>query len=72
MDLFLTNMQIFTSQDINWCYCDVFYQLFGLSFWRHPFLQICSDEEETNSSTSWIGRGRIHFQQIQFLGELFL
>ncbi len=47
-----------------WC----FYQLFILSFWRHPFtaedpllskwcddtfLQICSDEE-TNSSTSWI------------------
>ncbi len=43
-------------------------QLFGLSFWRHPFtaedplvskwckdtfLQICSDEE-TNSSTSWV------------------
>ncbi len=40
-------------------YCDIFYQLFGLSFWRHPFtvedplvskwcnakfLQICSDE----------------------------
>ncbi len=49
---------------ITWC----FYQLFGLSFWRHPFtaehpfvrqwcndtfLQICSDEE-TNSSTSWM------------------
>ncbi len=46
MDLFLTNMQIFTSQDINlltgvvwikygllWC----FYKVFGLSFWRHPF-----------------------------------
>ncbi len=67
-DLFLTNMQPFTSQDINWCtglvwitcgllWC--FYQLFGCSFWRHPFtaedsfvskwcnaelLQICSDE----------------------------
>ncbi len=46
MDLFITNMQLFTSQDINWCsrvlwgtcgllWC--FYQLFGLSFWRHPF-----------------------------------
>ncbi len=47
-----------------WC----FYQLFGLSIWRHPFtaelpllskwwnatfLQICSDEE-TNSSKSWM------------------
>ncbi len=56
-------MQLFTSQDeelescgILWC----FYQLFGLSFWRHPFtaddllvskwwnatfLQICSDKD---------------------------
>ncbi len=72
MDLFLKNIQLFTSQNINWGtesrgllvdYC--FSQLFGLSFWRHPFttndplvskwcndtfLQICSDEE-TNSST---------------------
>ncbi len=47
-------------------YCDVFNQLFGLSFWQHPFtaedpllskwchakfIQICS-HEETNSSTS--------------------
>ncbi len=69
MNLFLTNTQLFTSQDVNWwtgviwitcglLWC--FYQLFGLSFWRHPFtaeepsvskwynatfLQICSDEE---------------------------
>ncbi len=46
MYLFHTNMQLFTSQDINWwtgvvwitcglLWC--FYQLFGLSFWRHPF-----------------------------------
>ncbi len=49
-------------------YCDVFNQLFGLSFWRHPFtaehplvskwcnatfLQICS-HKETNSYTSWM------------------
>ncbi len=45
MDLFLTNMQLFTSQDFNWwtgavwitcglLWC--FYHLFGLSFWRHP------------------------------------
>ncbi len=47
MDLFLTNMQLFTSQDINWwtgvvwitcgllwCFYQLFYQL---SFWRHPF-----------------------------------
>ncbi len=69
MDLFLTNTQLFTSQYINWgtgvvwitcglLWC--FYQLFGLSFWRHPFtsedplvskwcnakfLQICSDDK---------------------------
>ncbi len=46
MDLFLTNTQLFSSQDVNWwtgvvwftcgsLWC--FYQLFGLSFWRHPF-----------------------------------
>ncbi len=43
--LFNTNRQLFTSQDINWWtgvvwityYCDVFNQLFELSFWRHPF-----------------------------------
>ncbi len=44
--LFLRNTQLFTSQDVNWwtevvwvtwglLWC--FYQLFGLSFWRHPF-----------------------------------
>ncbi len=46
LDLFLTNMHLFTSQDVNWwinvmwitcglLWC--FYQLFELSFWRHPF-----------------------------------
>ncbi len=68
--LFLTNEQLFTSQDVNWLtwsgFLWCFYQLFGLSFWRHPFTaehplvskwwyikfhQICSDEE-------------VHFQQI--------
>ncbi len=52
-----------------WC----FYQLFGLSFWRHPFtaedplvskwctfLQICSDEETSSSHLSW---GWAHFLQ---------
>ncbi len=62
-----------------WC----FYQLFGLWFWRHPFtaedplvskwwnakfLQICSDEE-TNSSTSWMAWGWIHYQQIVIFGQ---
>ncbi len=46
MDLFFTNTQLLSSEDINWwtgvvwitcglLWC--FYQLFGLSFWRHPF-----------------------------------
>ncbi len=46
MDLFLTNTHLFTLQDVNWwtgvvwitcglLWC--FYQLFGFSFWRHPF-----------------------------------
>ncbi len=46
MDLFLTNMQPFASQDVNWWTGGVwitcglllcFNQLFELSFWRHPF-----------------------------------
>ncbi len=46
MELFFTSMHLFTSQDINcqtgvlWITCGLlwcFYQLFGLSFWRHPF-----------------------------------
>ncbi len=91
MDLFLTNMQFSTSHDVNWwtgvvwitcglLWC--FYQLFGLSFWRHPFtaehplvskwcnatfLQICSDEE-TNSSPSWMTWGWVNFQQIFIFG----
>ncbi len=44
--LFLTNMQLLSSQDVNlwtgvvWITCGLlwcFYQMFGLSFWRHPF-----------------------------------
>ncbi len=93
IELFITKMQVFISQDVRpnwwtgvmwiisvflWC----FYQLFGLSFWRHPltvedplvskwcdakFLQMCSDEE-TNSSTSWMAWGRVHFQQTLIFG----
>ncbi len=42
MDLFFKNIQLFTSQYVNWwsgevCIIVMFYQLFGLSFWRHPF-----------------------------------
>ncbi len=39
MDLIIKNMQLLSSPDVNWwirlLWC--FYQLFGLSFWRHPF-----------------------------------
>ncbi len=93
MDLLET--QLFDSQDINWLtgvvrmtcgllWC--FYQLFGLSFWRHPFtaedplvskwcnatfLQICSDEE----TLIYILDGlRVSIFQLIFFfwGELFL
>ncbi len=46
MDLFFLNMQLFTSQyicwwtGVVWITCGLlwcFYQLFGLSFWWHPF-----------------------------------
>ncbi len=64
-----------------WC----FYQLFGLSFWWHPFtaedplvskwctakfLQICSDEK-TNSFTSWMTWGWVCFQQFFIFGWTF-
>ncbi len=84
--LMMFMMQLFTLQDMAnwwlgavWMICGLlwcYYQLFGLSFWRHPFttmskwrdatfFQICSDEE-TNSFTSYMARGRVHFQQIFF------
>ncbi len=62
-------------------YCDVFISCLD-SFWRHPFtaedplkskwcdakfLQIGSDEE-TNSSTSYLAWGWLHFQQIFIFG----
>ncbi len=85
-----TNTQLLASQGINWwtgvvwitcglLWC--FYQLFGLSFWRHPFttedalvknwynaklLQVCC-HEESNSSTSWLAWGGVNFQQIIIL-----
>ncbi len=89
--LFITKKELFTSQDVNWwtvvvwIICGLlwcFYQLFGLSFWRHPFTaedlllskwcnaefhQICSDEE-TNSSTSWMDWGWEYFQQFFIFG----
>ncbi len=91
IDLFLTNKQFFTLHDVNWWTWVVwitfglfwcFYQLFGFSFWRHPFnaedplvskgcnakfLQICF-HEGTNSSISWM----VNFSNFSFLGKLFL
>ncbi len=83
-------MQHFALQDVNWTrvvwitcgllWC--FYQLFGLSFWRHPFtaedllvikwynatfLQIHSDEE-TNSCMAWKW---VYFQNIFVFGCYF-
>ncbi len=60
---------LWITRGLLWC----FYQLFGRSFWRHPFtaedplvskgcdatfLQICFDEE-TTSSTSWMARAGV-------------
>ncbi len=93
-DMFLTDTLLFVSQDVNWwtgcisltcglLWC--FYQLFGLSFWRHPFtaedplvskwwnatfLQIWWRRKK-NSSTSWKAWGWENFWQFAFLGELF-
>ncbi len=80
MDLFRTKMQLYISNElIVWNhvdYCDVF-------IWWHPFtaedplvskwcnakfLQICS-HEETNSSTSWMAWGWVHFQQTLRLSD---
>ncbi len=77
-------IDLFASQDINWwtgvvwttcglLWC--FYQLFGLSFWRHPFtaedplvskwckatfLQICSDED-TNLDGLRVSTSSVNF-----------
>ncbi len=90
---FITNTHLSTSQDVNWwtrfvwitgglLWC--FNQLFGLSFWRHPFatedplvskwynatfLQIGFDEE-TNSSAH--PEGEYIFSKFSILGKLLL
>ncbi len=76
IDLFLTNTHLLALQDVHWwsgvvwitcglLWC--FYQLFGLSFWRHPFtaedpllskwcnamLYFSKSDEETNKTDSW-------------------
>ncbi len=82
MNLFLANRQLFTSKDLIdwqescgllWC----FYQLFGLSLWRHPFT--AEDplgskrwnanspnlfQWKTNSCISWMTWEWVHCQQI--------
>ncbi len=82
--LFIRNMQPFTSLDINWWTVVVlitcFYQLFGLSFWLQRIYWWTSDGmlhfsvhiNKTNSSTSWMAWGWIHFHKIYIMGELFL
>ncbi len=64
----------------------VMFQLFGLSFWRHPFtaedqfvskwcndkfLKIRSDEETIHLYFGW-PEGEDIFSKFRFLGELFL
>ncbi len=53
----------FSLQDVNWWtgavwIIDGFYQLFGLSFWRHPFTG-CRDEETL--IYIFMARTRVHF-----------
>ncbi len=81
MDLYLINTQLFASQYVNWWtrimwIIVMFHHLFGLSFWRHPFTtedpfvsKLCNDTFIiTNSSTSWMALGWVHFQQILLWG----
>ncbi len=70
--------------DYSWV-IEMIYQLFGLSFWRHPFTakhplgsKWCnaqypqfSSDEETNASSSWLGCGVVEYIFISILGELF-
>ncbi len=83
VDLFLTNMQHFTSQDINWwtgvvwITCDVLIScLDSHSDGTHSLQSIhrwasdvmCSDGQTNSSNTS----DGVHFQQKKYLGgELF-
>ncbi len=86
--LMLALFELLSSQDVNWwtgvvwitcglLWC--FYQLLGLSFWRHPFTaehpllrQWCNDTflqiwwRNNLSSTSRMAWGWTHFQQIIF------
>ncbi len=88
LNLFLTNTQLFISQDVNWwtevvwitcrlSWC--FYQLFGPSFWRHPFT---AEDQLVNkrcnakflqlwSHEKWWPLGEFIFSKLSFLGELF-
>ncbi len=90
IDLFLTNMQPFASQNINWWtgvvwFIVMFYQLFGLSFWRHPFTAedpTTSDvmlhfsksvqKKKPNHLHPWWPEGEYIFSIFSFLSELFL
>ncbi len=73
MDLFLTTMQLLTSQDINcWTvdYCDVFISgldsdgTHSIHWWESDVMITFfkSSDEETISSRSWMARGQVQFQ----------
>ncbi len=85
--MLLTITKLLASQDVNWwtgvvwITCGLlwyFYQLFGLSFWRHPFtaehplvsewfnavISLISSDEETNTSTSSIAWEWVYFHLI--------
>ncbi len=86
--MFLTNTQIFTSQNINrwtgvvWITV-MFYQLFGLLFWRHPFtaehplgeqvIKAKSNNVFSKCSFFWVNifyqLTRLSIQIVQFVSE---
>ncbi len=81
MDLFITDLQLFTSQDVNWwsevkwitcglLWC--FYQLFGL--WRHPFTANISKSIPLNRNSTHLAwsEDEYIFSKWLFLGELLL
>ncbi len=78
-DLYIT---IHTAFRVVWIACGLlwcYYQLFGLSFWRHPFTaedpkvsKWCNANEETNSTTSWMAWRLVNIQKIFTFGKTIL
>ncbi len=80
MDLFLTNMQLLSSPDVNWVlwiivmflsdsHSDGTHSLKSIHCWdTDAETHFYKPDEETNSSTSWIVWGWAHFQHNSIFG----